>query len=122
MKRDGYPFTFACRRAGNCCARPDGFVRVTEDESVALARHLGLGVAAFRSRYVEDGRLKQGLGGRCVFLVEGKEASCAVYAVRPERCRTWPFWPELRDDEAALAEAARLCPGIVLDRDDANRR
>jgi len=58
-------------------------------------------------------RLREGLGGRCVFLEErGGEAACGIYPVRPERCRTWPFWPELLADEGLLAEAMRGCPGI----------
>lgn len=108
-----YPFTFACRRSGNCCARPDGFVRVTQEERAAIAAELGLSPEAFASRHLDGDRLRHGLGGRCVFLREGAEAACAIYTVRPERCRTWPYWPELRDDPAALAEALRLCPGLM---------
>jgi Fe-S-cluster containining protein len=53
----------------------------------------------------------EGLGGRCPFLEDGRETSCRIHPVRPERCRSWPFWEELRDPER-LAEAVRLCPGI----------
>lgn len=110
----GFPFRFACRRSGNCCARPEGVVRVAPDEVRRLAAFLGLSEPAFRSRHLaaSGDRLAEGLGGRCVFLEDGREARCGVYPVRPERCRTWPFWPELRDDPQALREARRLCPGI----------
>ncbi|MCA8951614.1 MAG: YkgJ family cysteine cluster protein [Planctomycetes bacterium] len=112
--RSGYPFRFACRRSGNCCAIPDGEVRVGPDDIAAIASHLGLDVAAFASLHVQpDGvRLKDGLGGRCVFLQDGREASCAIYEVRPQKCRDWPFWPELRDDPERLRRAQRMCPGI----------
>jgi Fe-S-cluster containining protein len=111
---DAWPFRWTCRRSGNCCAIPGGFVRVTADEAAAIASTLGLSLAAFRSRYLQpDGeRLRDGLGNRCVFLQDGSPAGCAIYAVRPERCRTWPFWPELRTDPALLAMARRTCPGI----------
>ena len=71
-------------------------------------------VAGFRSRYLVAGgdRLVEGLGGRCVFLRDGAEAACGIYAVRPAKCRSWPFWPELREPGPALDEAMRLCPGI----------
>lgn len=110
----GYPFRFACRRSGNCCARPDGEVRPTSAEVRAIAAHLGLAEEAFARHYLTPGRerLKDGLGGRCVFLIEGRETSCSIHPVRPARCRSWPFWPELRDDPEALRAALRLCPGI----------
>ena len=47
-----------------------------------------------------------------MFLEDGREAGCRIYPVRPERCRTWPFWPELREPGPALEEAQRFCPGI----------
>jgi Fe-S-cluster containining protein len=113
-RRPGYPFRFACRRSGNCCAQPEGFVRVGPDDVRRIAFHLGLSAAAFRSRYLaaRGDRLAEGLGGRCVFLEDGREARCRIYPARPERCRSWPFWPELRDSPERLREACRLCPGI----------
>lgn len=116
-RRDGFPFTFACRRSGNCCAIPGGFVRVTPAEAAAIAAHLGLDAAAFCRRFVQpDGeRLREGLGHRCVFLQDGREAACSIYPVRPAKCRSWPFWPELRDDPALLDFVVRTCPGIERD-------
>ena len=112
--RDGFPFRWQCRRSGNCCAIPGGFVRVTAVELAAIAAHLCMGEAAFRSRYLQpDGeRLKEGLGSRCVFLQEGAIAGCAIYPVRPAKCRTFPFWPELLLDESLRARLQRTCPGI----------
>ncbi|MCA8941377.1 MAG: YkgJ family cysteine cluster protein [Planctomycetes bacterium] len=105
---------FRCRRSGNCCSRPGGFVRVSDDDVDAMSRHLGLERRAFRSRFVDGDRLKSGLGSRCVLLEDGSAASCSVYPVRPEKCRTWPFWPEVLRDERSLAEASRVCPGIEV--------
>ncbi len=113
-QRDGFPFRWACRRSGNCCAIPGGMVRVSEAEAQAIANHLGLSLAAFRSRYVQpDGeRLKDGQGLGCVFLQEGVLAGCSIYAVRPHKCREWPFWPEVRSDAELLRLVQRTCPGI----------
>lgn len=113
-EKPGYAFRFRCRRSGNCCSRPEGVVRVGEDDVRRIARHLGMPEAAFRSRYLAPpgDRLADGLGGRCVFLEDGGTTRCTIHPVRPERCRTWPFWPELRDDPRALRQARRLCPGI----------
>lgn len=120
-RREGFPFRWACRRSGNCCAIPGGFVRVTAAEAAAIAARLGLAEAAFRSRFLQaDGeRLKEGLGGRCVFLQDGPLAGCSIYEDRPAKCRTWPWWDEIRDDPRMQALAARTCPGIERDGDDA---
>ena len=86
---------------------------MTDADVSRMASHVGLSEAGFRSRYVTGvGQLKQGLGGRCVFLEDGREATCGVYPVRPEKCRTWPFWDELLESPENLSEAMRLCPGI----------
>jgi Fe-S-cluster containining protein len=108
--RAGFPFRWQCRRSGNCCAIPGGLVRVTPDEAAAL----GLSLAAFRSRFLQpDGeRLKDGLGNRCVFLQDGAPAGCAIYQVRPAKCRSFPFWPELLEQPALLAQVQRTCPGL----------
>lgn len=112
---EGFPFTWSCRRSGNCCAIPGGFVRVTAAEAAAIAARLGMDEAAFRSRYLQpDGeRLKEGLGGRCVFLQDGRPAGCSIYEDRPAKCRTWPYWDEIRADPRMLALAMRTCPGIA---------
>jgi Fe-S-cluster containining protein len=112
--RDGFPFAWACKRSGNCCAIPGGFVRVDASEANAIAAFLGMEPAAFRSRYLQPGgeRLKDGLGNRCIFLRDGAPAGCAIYPARPAKCRSFPFWPELRDDPALLALVQRTCPGI----------
>lgn len=112
--RAGFPFAFTCRRSGNCCAIPGGFVRVAASEAAAIAAHLGMSEAAFQSRYLQaDGeRLKEGLGHRCVFLQDGRSAGCSIYPVRPAKCRDWPFWPELQTDPALLQFVRRTCPGL----------
>jgi Fe-S-cluster containining protein len=109
-----FPFRFRCRRSGNCCARPAGVVRVGDADVRAIAAHLGMAERAFRSRYVAAGgdRLAEGLGGRCPFLADGGEATCTIYPVRPHRCRTWPYWPELLASPELLAQARRTCPGL----------
>ena len=112
-----FPFRFRCQRSGNCCARPEGVVRVSAADIARIAAHLGVTEPAVRSRYIaaSGDRLIEGLGSRCVFLEDGSHASCSIYRARPERCHSWPFWDEHRDP-AALAEAVRTCPGIELDR------
>jgi Fe-S-cluster containining protein len=116
---EGFPFRFECRRTGNCCARPGGVVRVTADEVARIASHLSQSEASVRALYVAatGDRLRDAPGGACVFLERGRPAACRIHPVRPERCRSWPFWPELLDPQE-LGAARRFCPGI-RPRDDA---
>ncbi len=108
---------FHCHQCGNCCARPEGLVRVSPEEIRRMAEYLGLTEAGFRSRYLTpDGtQLAEGLGGRCPFLVDGRTVRCALYPVRPEPCRTWPDWPELRQSARLRRAARRFCPGLGED-------
>lgn len=111
-----YPFRFRCRRSGNCCARPEGVVRVTPADITQIAAHLHMSEAAVKARFVDarGDRLIDAPGGRCPFLEDGRETSCRIYAIRPQKCRNWPYWEEFIEDPRELREAARLCPGIEL--------
>lgn len=111
---EAFALRFSCRRSGNCCARPDGVVRVAAADVARIAAWLGTSESAFRSRYLaaSGDRLIDGPGARCVFLEDGRTTACRIYPVRPQRCRSWPFWEELRRSPRALREAVRLCPGL----------
>lgn len=90
-------------------------MRVSGAESERIRRHLGIGRAWFRRRYLT--RLEDGLGygialraGRCVFLRQ--DLRCAIYAVRPVQCQTYPFWPELVGTARAWRAEGGRCEGI----------
>ena len=81
-----------------------------------MAAHLGLEEPAFRARYgvrfdpdLGEPFIEAEGGAGCPLL---GEAGCAVHAVKPSQCRTWPFWDELLEDELAWAAAKSECPGI----------
>ncbi len=116
VRKHGFPYQFECQRSGNCCAIPGGFVRTTDAERTAIAKHLGMTESAFQSRYLQpDGvHLKEGLGNRCTFLSDGSLAGCSIYSARPHKCREWPFWPEILTDERLLQLVQRTCPGIEI--------
>jgi hypothetical protein len=91
-------------------------VRVAPADITLIADHLHMSEAAVKARFVaaRGDRLIDGFGGRCPFLEDGRETRCRIYAVRPQKCRNWPYWAEFIDDPGAIREAARLCPGIEL--------
>ncbi|MFN4241702.1 MAG: YkgJ family cysteine cluster protein [Tepidisphaerales bacterium] len=126
--RDGLAFT--CTQCGNCCTGGPGYVWLSPEELARLAGHLGLSEEETKRRYcrrvggklsLKEHRTEGGLYD-CVFLTterrtlpDGTERTvrgCAIYAVRPLQCRTWPFWDGLLSSPQAWQRASRRCPGM----------
>lgn len=111
---------FDCRRCGNCCSGPPGYVWLDDAEARQIAEFLGLSVTEFLRRYAEahEGRwslieVPTEYGRDCIFLLrEGQATACAIYSCRPRQCRTWPFWPENLASPQHWRRAGRRCPGI----------
>ena len=113
---DGLEFT--CTQCGNCCSGAPGYVWVSVEECHAIAASLGLGFEAFTRKHVRRAGKRLSLlerkNGDCEFLV--REAAgltrCAIHAVRPVQCRTWPFWRSNLDSPQTWALAGMRCSGI----------
>ncbi len=113
---------FECFQCGNCCSGSPGYVRFSPEESERMAAHLGIDVDEFLRRYARKRGGRWSLkeietegGYDCVFLARDAEtgsARCSIYPVRPEQCRTWPFWPENLKSPEAWESAAEGCPGM----------
>ncbi len=106
---------FACTGCGHCCTGAPGTVRVSEEEAVALAAHLGLPLSDFYercTRRLDDGAtsLIEKPNFECIFWSRGQ--GCTVYAARPRQCRTWPFWRANLATPAHWSAAAKGCPGM----------
>jgi Fe-S-cluster containining protein len=104
---------FRCTQCSHCCTGPQGYVWLSPKDQESIARHLGLEVGAFLKRYVRlVGRLFSLVdkpNGDCIFLTEDKR--CAIHAVKPRQCLTFPFWPRLVESEASWEEITEACPG-----------
>jgi uncharacterized protein len=111
---------FECTGCGNCCAGPDeGYIWISGEEIQRLAGHLGTTAQDVCQKYLkrvgtrhsilEDPSTKD-----CVFLTAGKsgQRGCAIYPVRPNQCRTWPFWNDNLSSSQMWNIAAIKCPGI----------
>ena len=110
---------FECSGCGGCCAGPDeGYIWITKLEIRMLASHLNLSVDACRSKYLRlIGKrttiIEDKPSNNCIFLVDvSGQRQCAVYPVRPNQCRTWPFWSMNLATSADWNIAAMTCPGI----------
>lgn len=119
---DGLRFT--CTQCGNCCTGPPGYVWFTEEEAAAMAKRLNVSVEEFHKRYTKRvmGRrsleeIRNAYGEYdCVFLVSDKQTgkrTCSIYDVRPQQCRTWPFWPENLRTKRDWVASSQRCPGMT---------
>lgn len=111
---------FECVGCGNCCAGPEeGYIWISKTEIDLLAKELRLSPEEVRSKFLrrygtrssikEDPKTKD-----CIFLTPSQNGcrGCAIYAVRPNQCRTWPFWTVNLYSPDAWNVAALRCPGI----------
>ena len=105
---------FSCTGCGDCCTGEPGNVWVNQDEIERLASYLDIDAALFEHEYVRRKGSRRSLyerfNGDCI-LFDGDTRRCTVYSVRPTQCRTWPFWKQNVESEAAWAETCEVCPG-----------
>ncbi len=110
---------FECVRCGKCCSGPgEGYIWVTRPEIRFIADYLKIPVGELRNRYlkrigmrlsiIEDKTTRD-----CIFLERiGGEKKCRIYPVRPNQCRTWPFWSSNLLSSNSWNETAMKCDGI----------
>ncbi len=110
---------FECRQCGRCCAGPgEGHIWITRPEIEMLAEHLRMTVDDLRRSYVirigtRTTIIEEPPTNDCVFLkTTGSCGGCAIYPVRPNQCRTWPFWPYNLKSPDDWNMAGVKCPGI----------
>ncbi|MBR57998.1 MAG: zinc/iron-chelating domain-containing protein [Myxococcales bacterium] len=119
--QDGFAFGFqpeACSSCdGNCCRGKGGYVWLDDSTVEAMAAFLKLEIDEFAARYIRQvGRrfsLRENRLGpsdhACVFF-DLDAQRCSVYPVRPNQCRTYPFWSQYKENSD---DAFRECPGLV---------
>jgi len=114
----GYPYSFnpeACKRCpGRCCNGESGNVWVSREEIDAIAEFLGINPKEFILEYLRQVSgcysikdLRSANNYACVFFDEIKNG-CSIYPVRPEQCRTFPFWSHFKEHPEKVFEE---CPG-----------
>jgi len=110
---------FECVQCGGCCSGPgEGYIWVTKQEIKLITDYLRVSSEQLHNKYLRRIGLRRTIiedpvTKDCIFLkkVEGIKR-CAIYPVRPNQCRTWPFWPENLASQNAWNNAAKKCPGI----------
>ena len=110
---------FDCQQCGNCCSGPDeGYIWITKPEIKFIADFLKEPVEQVQRKYLRRVGLRrtiveQAATRDCIFArkFDGRK-KCAIYPVRPNQCRTWPFWSDNLKSENTWNEAAEKCSGI----------
>ncbi|MEI7881515.1 MAG: YkgJ family cysteine cluster protein [bacterium] len=79
-----------CTRCANCCCKLNPTLTIADAKR--LARHLGMPLKAFTTRYL--GKIKQDKKEVLIFKKRPcpflKNSCCSVYEVRPRDCRSFP--------------------------------
>jgi uncharacterized protein len=121
VKDPRFPFAFdpkACVACpGRCCTGESGYIWVGKGAILEIAAYLNLPADRFIAAYLKkvDYRysiLERRIGGDyACFFFDRDRMQCLIYPVRPQQCRSYPFWNCFKDGPALLA---RECPGIVF--------
>ena len=110
---------FECQECGGCCSGPgEGYIWITKPEIEIIADFLKLTVGRLRQKYLKRVGLRTTIIEHrttkdCIFLQDSAgQRRCMIYPVRPDQCRSWPFWSNNLTSANAWNKAAQKCPGI----------
>ena len=110
---------FQCMQCGQCCAGPgEGYIWITRPEIELVADFLKEPVRQVRQKYLNRIGLRlsiieQPITKNCIFLrkIDGGK-KCMIYPVRPNQCRTWPFWSDNLACPDSWNRTAQKCSGV----------
>jgi len=121
IKKEGFNFAFdqnACIECeGNCCIGESGYVWLTPKEIELISEYLNMSEKEFIKLHTRKIRYKRSLkeimldekNFVCEFF-DLKNRRCLIYEVRPNQCRTFPFWEHFINNRS---EVEKECPGIL---------
>jgi uncharacterized protein len=103
---------FECQQCGVCCTGDPGIIYVGKDELARISEYLSVQVSFFIEKYlypIKNGySIREHADGRCFFYENG----CTIYPVRPNQCKTYPFWFENLRSAKKWKRICKECPGI----------
>ncbi len=121
LEQEGYPYKFDAVRCstceGNCCIGKSGFIWITKEEIEKLALFLEQSIEEVMSKSLRKAGYKYSIkevqlskdNFACKFFDLTKK-QCSIYDVRPNQCRTFPFWDYFKQN---IEEVKQECPAIV---------
>ena len=115
----GFQFGFnskACETCGGrCCTGQAGHVWLKKKDMEAISQELRLDLDVFISDYLVKIQNRYSLkdmrinGQYDCVLLDSRTKRCTVYEVRPEQCKTYPFWNCFKKNPQV---AKNECPGV----------
>lgn len=110
---------FDCHQCGGCCSGPgEGYIWLIQAEIKFIADYLSESVEQVRQKYLRrvgprTSIIEEAVSKDCIFAreIDGQK-KCAIYPVRPNQCRTWPFWAGNLQSASKWNQATGECPGI----------
>lgn len=117
--KEGYSYCFdssKCESCGaKCCIGESGYIYVDEERIKILQEYFSLSLEEVQEKFL----IKVGArfsfkekpyekGWACIFFDEEKK-NCSIYEIRPEQCRTFPFWPYFKKN---FEELEQECIGV----------
>jgi Fe-S-cluster containining protein len=120
IRVDGFEYGFkpsACEEcAGKCCTGESGYIWVNNSEIKKIAEFLKLDEEIFKKNCLNKIKYKFTIKEvlingefECLFF-DNIDKKCQIYEVRPNQCRTFPFWDYFKTNEK---EVRNECIGIV---------
>lgn len=107
---------FQCIPGCARCCRGEGYVYVSDNEAIEIAKFLKLSTVEFLKQYTkfnEEGQrilIDKHNKVECIFLSDNYK--CEIYNVRPIQCKTYPFWTRIFKDRESLNYEKLHCPGF----------
>ncbi|RDU65614.1 YkgJ family cysteine cluster protein [Helicobacter sp. MIT 14-3879] len=117
---NGFDFVFdeskCAECGGKCCVGESGYIFLNKNEMERIAKFLNMKFEEFTIKYIRKVGEKYSLiekehisGKACIFFDDDKQ--CTIYNVRPNNCRTFPFWEVFRNNPNG---ACRECIGVKV--------
>lgn len=85
---------------------------ITDEDVERIAQHLHVPSDEVARKYTKrlvHGRTLRFVHKVCPFYTS---KGCSIHRVKPEQCRTWPYWTENVSNNQFKAGIKRFCPGI----------
>ncbi len=121
VEQEGFSYKFDPIRCGtcegNCCIGESGYIWITQDEIEKLSLFLDKNIDEVIANDLKKVAYKYSINEikldennfACKFFDLSKK-QCSIYEVRPNQCRTFPFWDYFKE---RINEVKEECPAIV---------